>query len=320
MPIKLPKLPKLPSLFARKLYKTGQTRGADDDEIYQNRVSRNSTILIPYSQFNKVKKSQPKLDFDNGYIVLVDPETYYRRKSSIASDLKLGSNLLLFYETRDQWNEFSPKKRGLKPATNRTTPLGGEYVARIPATTAARNGKKVNEGFTKTAKKGAGIRAYEYAPMSTLVNTRIQLEAVFWTCEDSLKTVQDFGLNIHDAKTRRETITKIAVAEKLFDVERLQKARILNKELRAICPLCLEELSSIGFFSKMEQAEGREVIDLTITQLNLFHIEELRYGLWNHREYNLGWGHHHCNVVAKDAGISETLAWMKQVIKRNEEA
>jgi hypothetical protein len=34
------RLPKLPQLLDRKIYKTGQTRGADDDEIYQNRVSR----------------------------------------------------------------------------------------------------------------------------------------------------------------------------------------------------------------------------------------------------------------------------------------
>ena len=69
----------------------------------------------------------------------------------------------------------------------------------------------------------------------------------------------------------------------------------------------------------MKQAEGREVCDLTITQLNLFHIHELRMGEFNHKPYNLGWGHHHCNVVVKDAGIEQTLQWMKSVIKRNEE-
>ena len=36
----LPGRQKLPKLLTRKLYKTGQTRGADDDEIYQNRVLR----------------------------------------------------------------------------------------------------------------------------------------------------------------------------------------------------------------------------------------------------------------------------------------
>jgi BstXI restriction endonuclease len=59
------------------------------------------------------------------------------------------------------------------------------------------------------------------------------------------------------------------------------------------------------------------VSDLTVTQLNLFHIDELRIGKFNHRPYNLGWGHHHCNIVVKDAGIIDTLIWMNQVIERN---
>lgn len=40
-------LEKLPPLVERKIYKTGQTRGASNSEIYQNRVGRNSTVLIP---------------------------------------------------------------------------------------------------------------------------------------------------------------------------------------------------------------------------------------------------------------------------------
>src|SRR5690606_40237277 len=58
-------------------------------------------------------------------------------------------------------------------------------------------------------------------------------------------------------------------------------------------------------------------IYLTVTKLNLFHIEELRTGVFNHRPYNLGWGHHHCNVVVKDSGIDETIQWMNSVIKNN---
>lgn len=92
---------------------------------------------------------------------------------------------------------------------------------------------------------------------------------------------------------------------------------MLNAAGHTICPLCLEELTAQGFFNRMEQAEGRAVLDLTITQLNLFHIEELRLGEWNHRSYNLGWGHHHCNVVVKDSGITETLEWMRCVLDRN---
>jgi hypothetical protein len=67
----------------------------------------------------------------------------------------------------------------------------------------------------------------------------------------------------------------------------------------------------------MEQAEGRVVPDLTVTELNLFHINELRVGSFNHLTYNLAWGHHHCNVVVKDAGIQKTLEWMVRVLERN---
>ena len=55
------------------------------------------------------------------------------------------------------------------------------------------------------------------------------------------------------------------------------------------------------------------VPDLTVTEINLFHIRELRIGEFNHRPYNLGWGHHHCNVVCKDSG----LACEKNPIKKN---
>jgi hypothetical protein len=80
----------------------------------------------------------------------------------------------------------------------------------------------------------------------------------------------------------------------------------------------LGKLSAIGFFNKLEQAQGRDVPDLTVTQLNLFHINELKNGEFNHKPYNLGWGHHHCNVVTKDSGIFGTLKWMTEVIDRNE--
>ncbi len=41
-------VPALPKLLDRKLYKTNSSGAADDDEIYQNRVLRASTVLIPY--------------------------------------------------------------------------------------------------------------------------------------------------------------------------------------------------------------------------------------------------------------------------------
>ena len=66
------KAPKLPKLLDNKIYKTGQTRGADDDVIYQNRVSRTSTVLIPYTIWDQVSSSiDDDSLFENGFITLL---------------------------------------------------------------------------------------------------------------------------------------------------------------------------------------------------------------------------------------------------------
>ena len=316
------KPPKLPELLSRKLYKTGQTRGADDDVIYQNRVSRKRTVLIPWPSWGKCSKPKDGSNaYENGYIVLIAPSDYFdatKREQFEAQKLSLGKNALVFFENRKDWLDYSPTGCNWKPAKNRTAPLGGEYVARIPATTAHKDAKKIVEGFTKTKAKGAGIRVFEYASQTTLQQCRLQLEAVFWMCYDAQEQCIANGMSPEDTVIRKETIFAQCKEKGLLDINRLRTARIINSEGKAICPFCLEKLSATGFFNKVKQAAGREVNDLTITELNLFHIDELRVGETNHKPYNLGWGHHHCNVVVKDEGITKTLQWLRDVLARND--
>ena len=317
-------MPSLPSLLDRKIYKTGQTRGADDDEIFQNRVSRNSTVLIPFRVAQQVFSSlQNGEKFEKGFIVLISPKLFFSDASTSgklkALNLRLGENLLIFYEAREDWIAYSPQELGYEPATSRASPLGGQYVARIPATTSAENGNKIALGFHTTKPKGAGIRFYEYASEKMIQDCRVQLESLFWLCYDSVSVAETNGMSAEECQIRRTYVLNFASQNQLLDYERLQESRILNKNNEAVCPLCLEKLSAAGFFNKMQQAEGREVADLTITQLNLFHINELRLGQLNHTTYNLGWGHHHCNVVVKDSGIAPTLKWMEVVIERNKQ-
>lgn len=256
-----------------------------------------------------------------GSIVLIPPATYFsweHPEQQLALDgLTLGQNALVFYETREAWNNHNPAALGWHVATQRLAPLGGQYVARIPATTAAKNGGKIVEGYNTTALKGAGIRVYEYADHDTIAACRLQLEAVFWHCYDSIPVVVAAGLTDAEARARKEHAIKVSAAAGLLDYARLTQARVLNRRRETTCPLCLERLSAQGFFDRMDQADGREVPDLTVTKVNLFHIQELRVGTLHHRAYNLGWGHHHCNVVVKDSGIVATLTWMVQVIDRN---
>lgn len=316
------RLPKLPQLLDRKIYKTGQTRGADDDVIYQNRVGRWSTVLIPYACWHLCAKPGDGTDtYENGFIVLISPSEYFGVPNITAElagkGLALGRNALVFYETREQWNANNPDSLKWKPATQRTNPLGGFYVARISATTATENGGRIVRGFNMTANKGAGIRVYEYASSSTASLCRLQLEVLFWLCADSEKVALFNGMTEEKLALRKGAIFAQCETAGLLDTIRLTKARMLNAGGKTVCPLCLGELSAQGFFNRMEQAEGRLVHDLTVTQLNLFHIAELRLGVLNHRPYNLGWGHHHCNVVVKDSGILETLEWMREVLDRN---
>lgn len=198
--------------------------------------------------------------------------------------------------------------------------MGGQYVARIAATTATDNGEKISCGYNTTGMKGAGIRLFEYASQSIIDNCRIQLEAIFWLCNNSIDAVSAFDMDRQAASRRKEYCLKLAQDKGLLNYEELLGARLINSSRVTVCPLCLEPLSGFGFFSRLTQAAGREVHDLTVTEINLFHIKELRYGQFNHRPYNLGWGHHHCNVVVKDSGINETLIWMKTILDNNKDA
>lgn len=229
--------------------------------------------------------------------------------------LVLGKNLLVFYETRNQWKNY-PIARGWKPAKSRKNPLKGQYVARIPATT-AEGETKIIEGFTTSQMKGAGIRVYEYADDATIKASKIQLEFLFWSCKDVDNLIAQKKLDKEQVNKRIAFVKSEAHKLKLDERNKLVKARIVDDNGYTICPLCLKHISAIGFCDKILQAEGREVPDLTVTEVSLFHIQELRTGEFNHRPYNLGWGHHHCNVVVKDAGIQPTLEWMKDVLKRN---
>jgi hypothetical protein len=154
-PPKPAKLPKLPKLLERKLYKTGQTRGADDDEVFQNRVSRFSTVLIPYSVWTRhFTPTEWAATFARGYIVLISPTDYFGRlqnNTELAENkLTLGENSLVFYQTRKEWNAHDPGPLNWVPATSRLSPLNGQYVARISANTAADNGDKIIRGFNMT--------------------------------------------------------------------------------------------------------------------------------------------------------------------------
>lgn len=315
------RLPNLPKLLKTKIYKTGQTRGADDDEVFQNRVARYSTVLIPLGQWEGCTiPDDGSAAYENGYIVLVEPAWYFgtvNPDNELAQrGLTLGQNALVFYETRDQWEANDPTLRGWEVATRRRPPLGGSYIARISGTT-AEGREKVLAGFTTTSSKGAGIRVYEYASTANVNACRTQLEALFWLCKNAIDTAVASGMTARDAKLRRDAVLDAARIGKLLDLARLADLRVVDAQGVTTCPLCLEEMSATALLTRITQAAGRATLDQAVTEASLFHLQELRVGKSNHKPHNLGWGHHHCNVVVKDSGITETLEWMHKVLRRN---
>lgn len=313
------KLPRLPDLLRRKIYKTGQTRGASLDEIYQNRVSRNSTTVIRYENYRLSDEVRSK-DFESGFVVLINPSTYFESSGNEPHSfgLELGKNMLLFYNKREDWERWNPTKHGFQMATSRVGSLGGHYVARIAGTTQSNtSGKPIRHGFDSTNLRGLGIREYEYASQSTIDNCRVQLTDLYWRSAESISEACKYGMSREDAELHSRLTREKALSKGLAREEELFSKRFVNKSGLLVCPLCLEVMHASSFYSRVEQVQGRETHDQTVTETSLFHLEELRPGSFNHKTYNLGWGHHHCNVVVKDSGIKETIAWMERVVSNN---
>lgn len=321
-------LPPLPGILPTKIHKTGESRGATTKEIYQNRVLRNNTVLIRWSNWHLCKPRG--FYYERGFIVLVEPSWYFETADAdarlAAEGLSLGNNSILTFRRPADWDAYGvgrthlPNGTPFTPATQREAPIGGVYMARVSSR--GRTGEaNVSIGFNKTDNKlqGAGIRVFEYAS-STMINaTRIQVEALLWLCEGSVGDMVDCGMNRRDAAARRDAILAKAEKQNLLDEQRLGTIRAIDEDGFTMCPLCCERMRAATFLELTDQIGGREIHDLRTTKMSLFHIEELRVGKLLHKPYNLGWGHHYCNVVVADRGIMPTLEWMKETLDRQPE-
>ncbi|KAF2514802.1 BstXI family restriction endonuclease [Flavobacterium zhairuonense] len=311
------RLPKLPPLLQSKIYKTGQTRSANDDVIYQNRANRNGTVLIPFESIPLFDISDFTSNrFESGFIVVISPEEYYTNPDTQdlmkARKLKLGVNAILLYETRAQWNEFNPYKNKLSVAEKRTSPIEGHFVARIPSSSSKE--EKIILGFNTSSCKGAGIRVAEYASLLTIKSSHLQLEYLFWLCYNSKEIALGAGMTESEIENRIAAITTACNNQKLSNTDRLYKTRIIDNAKNTICPLCLKKLSADAFL--LNFFESAEKLDLSkeISPINLFYINQLKTGEFNHAPYNLAWGHQNCNMICKETGVIETIKWMKEVV------
>jgi hypothetical protein len=304
--LRVGRLDGLPTEIKKKINKTKQTRGAQPYErvAYQNRVNRNGIAVVPY-QFRD--RLHPE-GFENGYRVMVRPRDYFAEDGSVRDDFDstvvIGDRAFIYYDNRAEWLRHPPRD-DWEPCPNRTG--AGHYLARVPGTTAAAGGEEVVLGEPQ------GIRFFEYASTTEIEQIVAQLAWLAWHTE---------GIEEATADTPSDELMTYLNERGLANVERLIElgAIVIDAETgepATICPLCLERIKASNLMSRVVQAEGREVVDLTITEANLFHLRDLRPGEYNHQTYGLAWGHHHCNAVARDHGIVRTLEWMEGVLRRH---
>jgi len=249
----------------------------------------------------------PNGGYDNDFVVLIRPEEYFdskikQKKKNFPKEIVVGKNGFLYYDNRKSWNNFNPINLGLKPrelstGKRRTVDSidSGDYLARVPATTKE---KEVVEGMPQ------GIRFFEYASHKETWKTTLQLAYLAWKTLD---------INKYTSKKINPHLEAVLKNFGLMDDVKFEKLRALKNGITC-CPLCRETINASELIERVEQAPGREVVDLTITQVNLFHLKDLKPGEFNHGIYQLGWGHHHCNAVARDNGIEETLEWMEKIL------
>lgn len=309
----------LPQEIIKKLLKTKQTRGAQpyDRVPYQNRVNRSNKVVIPF----RFRDSRPPEGFfENGYIIMARPEDIIDAstgeiREDFPESVVIGENAFVFYDNRRDWRTYPPERYGWQQRkltlngreTDDRRPGAidsGDYLARIPAiTTQGEGGDAIVRGPPQ------GIRFFEYASELQTFLCMMQLAYLASKIDDINEVTADTIPSSH--------LEAIVENYNLNDETSLESNRVL-KDGVTCCPLCLEPIKASELMNRAEQVEGREVVDLTVTEANLFHLKDIKPGEYNHRINLLGWGHYHCNTVCRDNGIEETLEWMETVLRNNE--
>lgn len=133
------------------------------------------------------------------------------------------------------------------------------------------------------------------------------------TFKNKIENQENFKTKFSEFFSKLKTVCE---ERKLLDFENLKTIGAWSSELnRPVCPLCLSEIYTEDFFSEILQDEGRQVADNTQREIVLMHIKALRPGCFNHKTYNLGWGHNFCNLIQGNKDIEETIEKLEEIIK-----
>jgi hypothetical protein len=296
--------------------------------------------------------------YEDGYVVMVKPNQYFNNngevQKSFHKSLKLGKNSFLYFESSNDWKKYEKYCKNFKPVYELHTGDGckephdeqwiGEIAKFIPNAqppqyslicTSGDDKKRTPEEkeehknlqnkygnkFGKIPKQaGLGNLDIDYASREDLEKICYQLSLMIFKVsgmkEELIK--RDQNLTISKINEVEKHVIDFCEKNNLYDIKKLSEIRAINKKGIPLCPLCLEELNAQSFFEKKKQDEGRETTHNTQAQIHLMHIEPLRPMKFNHRVYNLGWGHEFCNKIQGERSIKDTLDDLRRILKKQD--
>lgn len=328
-----------PEVVKTKLKKTSTARGGS--KLYSRRNKRNYRVLIPYTTYlNRWRNNLEECNsaFERDFIFILRADEYfnletYQCKTDIDDEIIIGENAIVYFDKvnvinrfvefneadyqndKEGWNkrfiEYLNEKFGYEPAFGNRNSWNGHFVVE-----ARTNKKKILIGAS--AKSGLGNYDYDYASNETINHIYYQAAALIWLVDGMEDLCIENGFDRLSVESSRAHIMDYCRQNELLDMNRFEEIRVLRDRITC-CPLCREHLQAELFLETIQQDEGREVENITITEYNLFHINPLRSGEFNHNIYNIGWGHHRCNTIQSNSTITEALDYIRRVLTLNED-
>lgn len=315
-----------------KLAKAGfATPRGGEKGAYQNHVTRNNKVIIPYERLTDVKIPL----YQDGFVIRVLPEQYFDAPGkpkeeflSSSSTVRIGENSFILYRTHEVFERLPPLAgwqvrallRGGVPTTSRSNDVvdTGHYVLRMP---------RLGDRPKRFEGPPQGVFAPEYADEETNYLSKCVLAWLIIQTQNSPYTL-----------TQATHLRAILRDSELDAIDMFEGLGVLRRGLTS-CPLCMRfikyrELHATvsfedenGLTNASEQIEGAT----RSTIVNLFHVMPLLYHQLTHIPENIGWGHAICNTrlgqrpcysmqnlmdwnlkvgIIRDEGLIETFGWI----------
>lgn len=268
----------------------------------QNKVNRASTAAVPlnvYLQYPALRTHQ----YDAGFLVYVTPREHF--SGLVPPELRIGHDYIVLYTVQTELDNHPPLQTWsifelINEAGNGVSSWAsaydwrGDYYVRVK-----RNSVLYYGGSTA---KAIGIRQDEYCSKADQRFVVGQTSYLAWSMPS---TRTHFGV-----ATIPTFVSDYLIAHNMLDLNRMHSVGMINANGIAQCPFCREELSFQELINQATQQVGRQLSSSNATALHLMHIDPLKMGIFNHKPYNLAFGHAKCNHAQGEDSISQSIDFL----------